>query len=57
MTAFSQWVQVIPMRDRPVDPSALVDGETTDGFDPEAVIKRLKEIEERGHPIPEGEGQ
>jgi len=41
------------MRDRPADPSALVDGETPDGFDPEAVIKRWKEIEERGHPIPE----
>jgi len=43
------------MRDRPVDPSALVDDETPDGFDPEAVIERWHEIEDRGHPIPESE--
>lgn len=43
------------MRDRPVDPSALVDDETADDFDPEEVIERWQEIEERGHPIPEKE--
>jgi len=42
------------MRDRPVDPSALVDDDTPDGFDAEAVIERWKQIERRGHPIPEG---
>lgn len=43
------------MRDRPVDPSALVDGETPDDFDADAVIERWDEIEERGHPIPDHE--
>jgi hypothetical protein len=43
------------MTERPVDPSALVDDDTPDDFDPEAVINRWKEIEERGHPIPESE--
>jgi len=41
------------MRDRPVDPSALVDDETPGNFDADVVIERWKEIEERGHPIPE----
>jgi len=40
---------------RPVDPSALVDDDTPDNFDAETVIKRWKEIEERGHLIPESE--
>jgi len=43
------------MRDRPVDPSALVDGKTRGDIDAEAVIERWEEIEERGHAIPEGE--
>jgi hypothetical protein len=43
------------MRDRPVDPSALVDDETPGDIDADAVTERWEEIEERGHPIPENE--
>lgn len=42
------------MRDRPVDPSALVDGETRGDIDADEVVRRWKEIKECGHPIPEG---
>jgi len=40
------------MSDRPVDPSALVDGETCGDINAEEVIERWQEISERGHPIP-----
>jgi len=49
--------EVSRMRDRPVDPSALVDADTSDDFDAEAVIERWEEIADRGHPIaPESSG-
>lgn len=36
------------------DPSFPADVDTPGGFDAEAVIERWKEIEERGHAIPDG---
>lgn len=39
------------MRDRPIDPSALVDGDTPGDFDAEKAIERWDEIRDHGHPL------